>query len=485
MKAFDKIRLPLFPKILIAAVASALLFPASVAAAQAREPGRYELSWTAENFPVVSVSAELDVVDGAITMFSGLNDAFAEPRGFAAFVRDLEVSTADGRVIRAVPDDQSGWTLPGFNSGRIRLRYKVDFSYASERFATGNEQIALLEGRGVFATGFALFITSGLDGPAEVAIEAPPSWDVTTAWARNDDGRYSVPDKNGLLRNMLAVGRGYYSERLVRSGVELRIVLFGYHAGAAAAVRAVFLPVMDSYVRLFRHDEPGQFAFAILPGPNDGEGYINSFASSQPLPPAERDRLVWANSLAHEFFHFWNGSRIASTWDHYPERQWFSEGFTEYYANRALLETGIIDEATYSEILSQYLSMHLLFATNSNFANITMREAGRSKGRYRPGVYDSGVAAAFCLDGMIRSASDDRRALDDLMRLLDTRFGSTGQPLVFEDIATAASEVLGEDRRDFFTQHIEGREPLPVANCAEEMGYRAIIDGYHVFLRPE
>lgn len=464
---------------------AAALFLAPPSPGWAKEAAQYELSWTAEDFPLVRVSAELDVVDGKISMFSGLNDAFAEPRGFAAFVRELEVSTLDGRPLSTVPDDESGWTLPGFEAGRVRLRYKVDLSYASRRFSTGNEQIALLEGDGLFATGFALFITALPNSPALVTIEVPSDWDVTTAWRRLEDGRYSIANHNELLRNILAVGRGYYSERLTRSGVELRIALFGHHASAAEAVRSVFLPVMDYYVRLFRHDEPGQFAFAILPGPNDGEGYMYSFASSQPLPPAEGDRLVWANSVAHEFFHFWNGSRIASTWDHYPERQWFSEGFTEYYANLALLETGIIDRATYNEILSQYLSVHLLFATNPVFSDVTMREAGQKKGRYRPGVYDSGVAAAFCLDGMIRSANEGARTLDDLMRLIDRRFGSTGQPIVFEDIAVAASEVVGEDRREFFTRHVEGREPLPVAECAENMGYRALVDGYHVLLRDE
>lgn len=464
-------------------LAAALLLP-SPAAAQASAPSRYGLSWTAADFPVVTVSAEIEVAAGAMTMFTGLNDAFPEPRGFAAFVRDLEVFTRDGRPLRAVADQGSGWTLPDFEAGRIRLRYKVDLSYAARRFETGNEQIALLDGNGLFTTGFALFIVSAPDLPAIVTIDAPAGWDVTTAWTRGDDDSYFARDSNTLLRNMLAVGRGYYSERLTRNGLELRIVLFGHHAGAADAVRSVFLPLLDYYTRLFRYDEPGHFAFAILPGPNDGEGYMNSFASSQPAPPGEENRLVWANSLAHELFHFWNGSRISSLWEHYPERQWFSEGFTEYYANRALLETGIIDQSRYDQILSQYLTVHLIFATSGAFAEVTMREAGRRKGRYRPGVYDSGVAAAFCLDGLIRSSSQGARNLDDLMRLIDRRFGSSGRPIRFEDIVAATSEMAGRDQSEFFSRHIAGREPMPIESCAGQMGYGALIDGYHVFLTP-
>jgi predicted metalloprotease with PDZ domain len=45
-------------------------------------------------------------------------------------------------------------------------------------------------------------------------------------------------------------------------------------------------------------------------------------------------------SIAHELFHSWNGHRIAPA--DYASPQWLSEGFTEYFANLALVQEEVI-----------------------------------------------------------------------------------------------------------------------------------------------
>ena len=444
----------------------------------------YHVSWSVDAFPTAQIVAHLNILGGRLEMFPGLAWAFGDDRGWATNVRNLEVTDDRGRALAAVPGTGPEWVVGDGYEGPATVRYDVDYTFAEQSYTTGNEQVAWLRDRALFTTGFALFVHAGQDVPASISLDVPDGWRVATAWPRDEDGTYRAANLNDLIRNVLTVGTGYHLESLTHRSMSVDIALMGEHAEAAGLIRRTFSGILDYYMRMLDFDAPGHFLMVLLPGPNDGEGYMTSFASSQPDVPSERDRLVWANSLAHELFHYWNGARISSVWEHYPERQWFSEGFTEYYANRALLDGGLIDQRRYEEILGHYLSFHLFFAQSDLFDEVTSREAGQRKGLYRPGVYDSGVAVAFCLDGQIREGTGGRRTLDDFMRLMERRYGEPGRPIVFRDIVEAASETAGTDLSDFFGQHVEARIPLPIRQCANQMGYRALVDGYHVYLEP-
>ncbi|MCG8456139.1 MAG: hypothetical protein MI919_07645, partial [Holophagales bacterium] len=279
----------------------------------------------------------------------------------------------------------------------------------------------------------------------------------------------------------LAIGR-FHHDVFRAGGFELRLALLGGVGRSGDLIRKTFTDIFDFYLALYEPTDSTPFMIAVLPGPNDGEAYFDSFASSTPERPVMGNRLVWANSLAHEFGHYWNGKRFSTTFENRADRQWFSEGGTEYFANLALREIGVMDERPHREVLSRYLTVHLLFATNPMFDGVTLRRAGASKWRYRPGVYDSGVAAAFCLDGLIREHSGGARSLADMMRLMDQRFGDTGAPYEHEDLVEAASSAAGANLADFFATHISSRNALPISECAERMGYSALLDGYHVSL---
>lgn len=452
-------------------------------AALAQDPAaEYRLSWTDLTFPTAHVEAQLRVDAGRLQMFPGLTWALGEEHGWASNVRNLTAADADGAPLDVELVEGAAWTVGPYYDGRATITYDVDFSFATRAFETGNEQIAWLADRALFSTGFALFVYSETDAQAVVRISTPTGWSVATPWPERDDGTFWIDNTNDLIRNVLTVGTGYGLEALHRGGMTVDIALMGGNEAAAPLIRQTFEKILDYYLRMFDFTSSGHFLIVVLPGPNDGEGYMTSFASSQPDVPSRPDLLVWANSMAHEFFHYWNGSRISSVGEHYAERQWFSEGFTEYYANLALRDEAIIDERRYAEILGHYLSFHLFFATSGLFDDVSPIGAGRKKGLYRPGVYDSGVAIAFCLDGSIRERTEGRSSLADMMRTMDRRFGAAGRPIEYGDIVQAASETAGADLSAFFSSHVADRVPLPVEQCADRMGYRALVDGYHVYL---
>jgi len=96
----------------------------------------------------------------------------------------------------------------------------------------------------------------------------------------------------------------------------------------------------------------------------------------------------------------------------------------------------------------------------------------------RPGVYSGGWVAAFCLDAMIQKQTGGRKGIDDLFRLMESRFGLTGNEYTPEDVQRAASEIAGTDLTRFFARYIASSESLPVKECLSDAGFEASIVDY-------
>lgn len=107
---------------------------------------------------------------------------------------------------------------------------------------------------------------------------------------------------------------------------------------------------------------------------------------------------------------------------------WMSEGFVTYYTHVLRARHGLLDTDAVLEIL------HGGFADRPSTRSLqSASETMRQLGNYRR-VYWGGAALAFDLDVQIRSASDSRRSLDDLMLAI--------WPLAPERTRFAAADLL-------------------------------------------
>jgi predicted metalloprotease with PDZ domain len=104
----------------------------------------------------------------------------------------------------------------------------------------------------------------------------------------------------------------------------------------------------------------------------------------------------------------------------------------------------------------------------------------------RPGVYDGGWVASFCLDTMIQNNSHGQKGLDDLFRLMMERNGLTGKKFTPDDLMRNASEVAGAALSGWFAKNIFAREPLPVKQCLADAGFDANLEGWagEAFISP-
>jgi predicted metalloprotease with PDZ domain len=358
----------------------------------------------------------------------------------------------------------------------IQLTYIVDAAFARSKWPYGNEQAGFFDGKALYIVSKALFVATSDITQAAVSFEVPAGWRISTPWRRDASGSYHVGSRDELFDNSLVLGD--YAEHVFSEG-QLRVVvaMLGRAREAHALVGKALRENVRSFTAIFPRTPPSAFLITLFYGEEaDAEAFRNSAAFTEHDALAGENLVRWGNTVAHELFHTWNGHAIQA--EDYASTQWFSEGFTDYFATQALLEGRLITPDLFREKMEKILGLYFYFRVAPAFEGISLRQAGEKKGLHRLGVYDGGWAVAFCLDQLIRERTRGTRSLATFMNLMYERFGLTGRKYSFDDLVAVASETGGTDLRDFFARYVSGTEMLPVKESLALAGYRAYTQYY-------
>ena len=436
----------------------------------ARDPG----------FSVWQVTANLRATSGKIFTGAGGDAGYLERR-WAGQVEDLQVSTPQGDVVETVLQKDSEdfyrfWAL-SLNGepylGPVALEYKLNLGYTRDKHPYGNEQGGQVFEEAVYTVAKPLFVGSDVSGTWRVEFQVPQGWRVATPLkpVHSTEWVFQAPSLDALHVNPLVIGR-FGEVRSLVGGFEFLLVLPGEFTQFADDIKPVVTPILTLYQRLFPETPAGRYQMVMFRSyANDGEGYRNGSVITTTQAIQRENRVIWGNFLAHELFHYWNGTRLKG--DPYWERQWFSEGFTEYYAVLAQVNLGSLSESLFIKRLEQHFGHHLYFHHSGLFKGVTVREAGKKKGDFRFGVYSSGFALALALDLAIQDATNGERTLDDFMGLLYRRFALQGMRYRFDDLVAAAPEIAGREMEPFFQRYVSTRNPLDVAAIFFRFGFIA------------
>jgi len=191
---------------------------------------------------------------------------------------------------------------------------------------------------------------------------------------------------------------------------------------------------------------------------------------------------------AHEYFHTWNLMRIRPAGyggvDYRPARRsrglWWGEGVTMLYADvllrRASLPTA---DSTRAAHVSGLIARYLASPGNARFSPesvsvITYGTPPGALGDYSASVHLQGELLGTMLDLIIRDATQGRRSLDDVMRLMLARF-SGDQGYTTGDIETVVGEVCGCSVRSFFDRYVRTGNPIPFDRYLALAGLRPVV----------
>jgi predicted metalloprotease with PDZ domain len=158
------------------------------------------------------------------------------------------------------------------------------------------------------------------------------------------------------------------------------------------------------------------------------------------------------------------------------ELLWVSEGITDYYADLALVRSGIIDSTVFLNVTLGKI------AEVADLPPVALEDASLSTwinptdGTHTI-YYPKGSLAGLLLDILIRDASDNRRSLDDVMRRLYQSADKQQRGFTTEDWWRAVEEAAGgRPFAEFASRYIDGREPFPWASVAPLAGLRYVAD---------
>lgn len=433
----------------------------------------------------VAIDSSFTRIDVEVQLAAGVDRLAMNPfgaewldDGWATFVRDLDARAADGRPLRLEPDGPAAWRIEGARGGAVTLRYVVDLSFTREPWPPGNEQAGRFTGDAVYLVTRPVFIAPVTDGPMRVRFAVPADWIVSTPWpvAGAETRTRCVRDLNDLLRNSFVAGR-HAIARADHGDFAVTLALPGAAGAAAESFVPVLSAALDDYADIFGTLPERNFLMTFFyADADDGESYAGSAAFTSRDSVDAEGVMLWGNFIAHELFHFWNAQRFRSA--EHPVTRWFSEGATEYFANRALVRGGIISPAEWLEKVEAHVAMYMLFRSSPVWNGMTLAEAGGSTSRNRPGVYSGGWVASLCLDAEIRVATGDRAGLTDVMARLDERFGATGTRYPPAALVEAASGVAARDLGPFFRRYIESDETLPIRDCLATFGLATRLKPY-------
>ena len=216
------------------------------------------------------------------------------------------------------------------------------------------------------------------------------------------------------------------------------------------------------YVTLLPTDDP--------PGRTGGEGRTNSFTLFVPKDSTLSQHL---RTFAHELFHEWNPRRLGGfelIGGVEDERlYWFSEGVTDYYASLLLLRAGLISledyAAGYNSLIKEYYTSPIRLLTAAEM--VQKRQTSYEVERL---FYKRGALLAHYWDIAIRSRTNDKSSLDDVMHSLLKSAKARGLSLSHKRIADALRPYLGEKGASDIERYINRGELVltdnPFGKCA-------------------
>jgi predicted metalloprotease with PDZ domain len=435
---------------------------AALLAAQpaAGEPGlaKYDVRLLRAEPPRLAVSATLPIDGQALEMGTSRPADIPEldAAGWPALVANLRVSrvsNAAGGSLKLTSAGAKGWLLEKPHSGPLRIEYEVDYQPLAARGWPAPREAAFADADHFVLLGRSLFITTPESGSASVTFNLPKGWQPVAPW----NGTSVSPQD--LTENLLVFTRSK-PEVMTAGGFRLFVTAMGHWQAVRPDVRAVLGPVIQHFVKLMGYDERESYSVVLLPIlDRGGEAFRHSFAMSLDVPPSSANRSDWGNTIAHEVFHYWNGSRLRGA--DYPTSQWFQEGFTEYVANVAMA-AGMGDPDGFRKKLSNHVANYRKLAT-------TLEGGGTRKG---PPLYSAGALVAFSWDVMIREASGGKRNLGDFLRELWRRTDRGKRPWEWSDLQAALQATAPLDWQAFHGAYIRGDKPLPLAEIFAKAGLR-------------
>jgi len=407
-------------------------------------------------------------------------------RDFARHVFDLEARDGAGRRLPVERVEKQRWRVRA--GGRaLRVRYRVFAFEESVRTSFFDDSHAFWNGTSVF-----LYADGELDRPAEVEVQPPRGWHVSTALPKRGP-RWRAGSYDELADSPFEAGT-HARHRFRTGGAAFELALYGETNADVPRLVQILREVARAEGALFGGFPFDRYLFVVHALPRDGGGLEHRASCTLNLAglgfDAEHGYKRFAELAAHELFHAWNVKRIRDrrlgpfdyTKETYTRLLWFHEGFTSFMEGPILLRAGLVEPAAYLADLAERWTRYVA-KPGRNVTPLSELSFEAWIKQYKPAenftnraisYYEKGEWAALALELVLREATGGRRGVADVFRRLWRRFGQRDVGLEPADVEEATSAVAGRPLDWFFRRYVHGVAELPVPRLLARAGVRVV-----------
>ncbi|WP_295501642.1 peptidase M61 [Limnohabitans sp. Rim8] len=181
--------------------------------------------------------------------------------------------------------------------------------------------------------------------------------------------------------------------------------------------------------------------------------------------------------ISHEYFHTWNVKQLRPdafarydySQENYTQLLWFFEGFTSYYDDILLRRAGLIDDATYIELLGKTIAQvqqtpgrHVQSVAQASLdAWVKYYRQDENTANATVSYYTKGSLVALCLDLTLRREfKTERHTLDTVMRGLWKR--CKAGPMCEQDLLDELRVVTGRSWAGEIEHWAHSTQELPL-----------------------
>ena len=437
------------------------------------------------------VRAEFPVPAGRDTLLLSLpawSPGSYEIQDYARYVHGFGASTPDGQSLFWDKLDKDTWRIATHGAKRVAVRFLTDPDSLALELSRAGPDFAYFNGTNLFLYPAG----AGLDFAADVYIDVPDGWRITTGLtATGESGHFRAASYHDLVDSPTFLGR-FALDSVTVDGRPIRFAIWPDTDLTPAlwdTVADVLRRIATEQNRIMGGPPYDGYTVLVLAPPVEmdwagGLEHRNSQldAISIGFFASDRRRGVLGEFtrplLSHEFFHLWNVKRArpAEMWPYdyaraqYTPLLWWSEGVTDYYGDVTLARSRLWT-------LDQFVAgMGANVAQVENAAEIVSAEDASIDTWIKPVwvdeaqyYYPKGALLGLMLDIRIREATGNVHSLDDVMRQLLADSWGRARGFTTQDLlGIVRTWYPGVD--DFYRSYVQGREPLPYAEVLPRGG---------------
>jgi predicted metalloprotease with PDZ domain len=355
---------------------------------------------------------------------------------YARNIANFRAENGQGAALAWEKVTRNTWRVVTAGANAVTLSYDV---YGATAFAAQNylgENRAFITPPGMF-----MHPAGRLQQAVTVRFQTPPNWTrIATGLdpAPGRPGAFSAADFDVLYDCPILMGTQELLRFEVR-GVPHEVAIENVPAGVDRQKMLADLKKMVETATGLIGDIPyTHYTFLMMGQGNGGIEHLNSaaIAFNGASLATENGYRGWLSYVTHEYFHNFNVKRIRpialGPFDYDAENLtnmlWVSEGLSVYYQDLVMVRSGLMTRQQYLDKMKTSMARfenaaghHYQSATDSSATTWGTSGVGGDRNT-TISYYDNGAMLGAMLDLKIRTESQNRKSLDDVMRALYRKY---------------------------------------------------------------